>query len=89
MKLKRLFHFIVLVNTVASFVRIRFFSVDQVFELKLSRIVLLRKRLPFDSKIDSTTIGLTSEFCWKMPPLIDSIFAQTEICENCSNLILF
>ena len=57
-----LFHFFVLVNTVATFSGMRFFSCGTGFSLKLSLFALLLKRLQLGSKIDLSTNGLILGF---------------------------
>ena len=58
------------------------------FRLNFSRIALWRKRLLLDSKSDLTTNWLWG-FCWKMASFVDFISVWTEICWNCSIIVLF
>ena len=67
-----------------------FFSCVSCFRLKFSRIALWRKRMQLDSKSDLTTNGLILRFfCWKMASFVDLMSVWTEICKNCSIVVLF
>ena len=92
--LQLLFYFIVLIGIVASVIGMSFFfSCVSGFRLKFSRIALWRKCLQWDSKSDLTTNGLILWFyvffCWKMASFVDFISVWTEVCKNCSIVILF
>ena len=61
--IQHLFHFLVLVNVVASFIGESFFICEPDFRLRFSPIAVIRKRLQLESKTDLTN-GLILQFFW-------------------------
>ena len=88
--IQRLFHHLVLVKKIALFIGISFFDlwVRFWFEVFSYCSVTETFALGFQiwlnhERIDSAIFG------WNMPRFVDLIFATSDCCKNCSNVILF
>ena len=88
--LQLFFYFIALVSIVVSVIGMKFFTCVSCFRLKFSRIALWRERMQLDSKSDLSTKGLILRFlAGKWVFFVDLTSVWTEICKNCSIVLLF
>ena len=88
--LQLLFCFIVLVGMVASVIGMSFFQLCFMFEIEAFSYCTLTETyaIGFQKPFDHEWIDY-GVFCWEMASFVNFISVWTEICRNCSIVILF